>query len=171
MRGLFVISGCILVVATGTVWAQSLSAPPTSVRQVGVYECPNHPQIQATWPARCSICPAVLNCVPPSGTMVAGLTAVANRQQQAQQRAEEWRQRYRRYGYAYPQYMHPYPPPGYRYYPTQGYYYSRITGLYYFPESGYYYSPKTGQYYFYNVHTGRYYPALPGYEYYQRYGY
>ena len=170
MRRLFVISGCILVVATGTVLAQSLSAPPTRVRQVGIYGCPNHPEILATWPARCPLCQAVLGSVPPSGTTVASLTAVAYRQEQAQQ-AEEWRQRYRHYGNAYPQYAHPYPPPGYHYYPTQGYYHSGITGLYYFPESGYYYSPKTGQYYFYNVQTGRYYPAFPDYGYYQRYGY
>jgi hypothetical protein len=170
MRRLFVISGCILVVAAGTVLAQSLSAPPTSVRQLGIYGCPDHPEIQATWPARCPTCQAVLDRVPPPGTTVAALTAVADRQEQAQ-RAEEWRQRYRHYGATYPQYMHPYPPPGYHYYPTQGYYYSGSTGLYYFPESGYYYSPRTGQYFFYNVNTGRYYPALPGYEYYQRYGY
>jgi hypothetical protein len=170
MRGLFVISGCILVVATGTVLAQSLSAPPTSVRQLEIYGCPNHQEILATWPARCPLCQAVLGRVQPSGTAVATLTAVADRQEQAQ-RAEEWRQRYRHYGYAYPPYLHPYPPPGYDYNPTQGYYHSGITGLYYFPESGYYYSPRTGQYYFFNFNTGRYYPASPDYEYYQRHGY
>jgi hypothetical protein len=168
MRRLFVIGGCILAVATGTVSAQSLSAPPTSVRQVGIYGCLNHPEILATWPARCPICQAPLRGVPTSGATVARLAPVADRREQAQ-RAEEWRQRYRHYGSAYPPYARPYPPPGYDYYPTQGYYYSRSTGLYYFPESGYYYSPRTGQYFFYNVNTGRYYPALPGYEYYQRY--
>lgn len=175
------------ILVTSTVWAQDLhelSAPPTKVCQIGAYACPAHPEIQATWPGRCPLCQAVLAQVPPSAAMAVGLTAVAywNDQRIRQgergeelreqaQRAEEWRERYRHYGYAYPPYMHAYPPPGYHYFPTQGYYFNPNLGLYYFPNSGYFYSPRTGRYFFYNPDTGRYYPALPGYGYYPHEGY
>lgn len=46
--------------ATGTVLAQGWSPPPTRVCELGSYACPTHPEIRATWPARCPTCGAVL---------------------------------------------------------------------------------------------------------------
>ena len=199
MRVLFVIETCILAWTTGTAWAQSPSAALTRVCQIGVYGCPNHSDIQATWPARCPMCQAVLGQVPPSAATRVGPTAVADRDdrrrnEQARERArneelrerarrneelreqarrnEELRERerFRRFGYVYPPYTYVYPPRGY-YNPNYGYYY-------YDPSTGsyYYYNPNTGYYYYpnqgyyYNPNTGQYYYSNPG-NYYPNYGY
>ena len=50
----------ITLSTTGTVLAQGWSPPPTRVCELGSYACPNHLEIQATWPARCPTCGTVL---------------------------------------------------------------------------------------------------------------
>ena len=185
MKALIVIESCILAWTAGTTWAQGpgspdttgpWSAPPTRVREIGLYTCPNHLDIQATWPARCPICNAVLNQMQPA----ASTTAIADRddrerheREEARERArrdEESREHFRRYGYRYyppygysAPYTYAYPAPGYYYYPNLGYYYNPNLGYYYYPSSGYYYNPNTGQYYYYNPSTGQYYLVNPGY--------
>lgn len=62
----------VVILTTSTVLAQGLSAPPTRVCQLGDYACPTHAEIQATWPARCPICDAVLHQVPPPAFTLAG---------------------------------------------------------------------------------------------------
>jgi len=64
MRTLVMLTTIILALAmiyTGPVPGQS--APPTRVCELGLYQCPGHPQIQATWPARCPTCHNVLTRV------------------------------------------------------------------------------------------------------------
>ena len=184
MRTPAVVITLIVISTTGTAWTQGWAPPPTRVCEISSYACPDHPQIQATWPARCPLCQAVLSPWRLAPTAVVRPTAVADWREQARERQEElrkraewdekWREQYRHYdssGLTYPPYVYSYPPPGYHYFPGQAYFYSPNTGLYFFPSTGYYYSPRTGQYFFYNTNTGQYYPALPGYEYFKQRGY
>ncbi len=147
----------VVILTTSTVLAQGLSAPPTRVCQLGDYACPTHAEIQATWPARCPICDAVLHQVPPPAFTLAGFAPLFDmdsrrRDDEARERArreEESRERLRRYGYdygPYPPSAYAYPPPGYYYDPSHGYYYNPNLGSYYYPSSGYFYNRNTGQY-------------------------
>lgn len=63
MRTRAVIIVVIAISTAGAAWAQGWSAPPTRVSEVGQYGCPDHPQLQATWPARCPLCGMVLTPV------------------------------------------------------------------------------------------------------------
>ncbi len=102
-RTMAAVIGMLAVLATSTALAQVPAAPPTRVCQTGIYGCPAHPDILATWPARCPLCQTVLEAVPPSASTVAGVTPVAGRDDQYQngvtreiQRDQEWRERQRR---------------------------------------------------------------------------
>jgi hypothetical protein len=150
MRIAVIMETFILALAAGTTFAQSPSTAPTQVREVGVYTCPAHPDMQATWPAQCPICQTTLAQVQPSASTRVGTIAVADRDDRDRDRDRERDRRYgyRRYGYAYP-------PPGYRYYPNQGYYFNPNTGYYFYPNNGYFYDPRTGRYFYSN----------PGYSY------
>ncbi len=191
MKAWIVIESCILAWTAGMTWAQSpgspdamgsWSAPPTRVREIGVYVCPTHLDIQATWPARCPICSTVLSQVQPTANTI----AIADRdererhvREEARERARrEFRERNRPYGYRYyppygynAPYAYAYPAPGYFYYPNQGYYYNPNLGYYFYPNTGYYYNPNTGQYYSYNPNTGQYYIVTPGSGFSFRFGY
>jgi hypothetical protein len=164
----------IVILTTSTVLAQGLSAPPTRVRQLGNYACPAHAEIQATWPARCPICNAVLNQVQPSAITPVSFAPLFDmdsrrRDDEARERArreEESRERFRRYGYGYGYgYYAPhgygYPPQGYYYDPSRGYYYNPNVGSDYYPSSGYFYNRNTGQYSYGTPGNG----YAPNYEY------
>jgi hypothetical protein len=69
----------IVVLAPSTVLAQGVSAPPTRVCQIGGYGCPIHPDMQATWPARCPLCQTVLSTLPSSDAARAEVIPVAAR--------------------------------------------------------------------------------------------
>lgn len=184
MRTLVVVVSLIVVFAAGAILAAGQSTPPTRVCQIGVYACPNHSDMQATWPARCPICRTVLPAVRPSASTRFGTTAVADRgdrgrgeearerrqnevlREQARRherlrerarRNEELRERYRYYGSAYPPYTYVHPPQWYyyNYSPNGGYYYNPYTGYYY------YYYPNSGHYYS-SPYTGQYYYSTPG---------
>jgi len=180
-----VIAGIIIAaVATGTSWAQSLSAPPTKVDASGVHVWSLYPQIPAAEPVRDPIRQALAQGQPLAVTRVGlgpfidmdnrrrdeddaqrrrqdrELREQARRHEELRDRArrtEQWRERYRYYDRAYPPYTYSYPPRGYRYYdsPNGGYYHNPNTGYYYYPSRRYYYNPNTGQYYYSN----------PGYSY------
>ncbi|MCL5278798.1 MAG: hypothetical protein M1376_02695 [Planctomycetes bacterium] len=60
MRTPAIVLAAIMLSTTSAAWAQGWVAPPTRVGEVGHYTCPDHPQIQATWPARCPLCGMVL---------------------------------------------------------------------------------------------------------------
>jgi len=51
MRTRIRVVSLVVVLAACATLAPGQSAPPTRVRQLGVYQCPDHPEIQATWPA------------------------------------------------------------------------------------------------------------------------
>lgn len=166
MRVSIVIASCILAVATSMAWAQAPSVPPTRVCEIGTYACPNHTDIQATWPARCPMCQTVLTQVQPSADII----ALGGREEHERHEREEARERvrrefrehYRPYGYPYyAPYTYAAPPSGYFYYPSQGFYYNPSLGFYFYPNTGYYYNPYTGQYYYYNPNTRQYYYAYP----------
>jgi hypothetical protein len=60
MRTLLVVAASVIVSLACTALVQGGSAPPAEVGAIGSYVCPNHPDIRATWSARCPICQAVL---------------------------------------------------------------------------------------------------------------
>ena len=78
MRTLAAVMMLIAFLATSTVLGQGLSAPPTKVCQIGDYTCPMHPEIQATWPARCPLCQTMLTDAS-SGAAYTGVTPIAAR--------------------------------------------------------------------------------------------
>ena len=101
MKVQILLGGSILAWGACLSFAQAPSAPPTRVCQPGIYGCPAHADILATWPARCPLCQTVLGQVQPSA--VAGTTPVADRDdrrrdEEARERArnEELRERTRR---------------------------------------------------------------------------
>ncbi len=153
MKRWIMIASVIWALGTGTALAQDSAAAPTRVNETGVYVCPGHPDMAATWAARCPTCGTALNLVQPAATLI----PVGDRdreRREAERREEERRERYRRYygyyppyGYAYPQRFSA-PPAGFLYYPNFGYYYNPNTGIYYYPNTGYYYNPYTGQYFY-----------------------
>lgn len=184
MRTLVTIVSLIAASATCTALAQDRSAQPTDVRQTSVYICPSHPEIQATWPARCPMCQRMLSRIQLSLPADAGATLAADKDEKREteearearqneerrerqrneeareaRRNEELRERYPNYGYAYPYpnqgYTYVYPPQGYSYqYPYYGYY-PNYGYVSPYPYNGYYYNPNTG--YYYNPNTGAYY--------------
>lgn len=184
MRVLVMIACGTLAWATSTALAQDPSVSPTRVNEEGVYACPNHPDILATWPARCPICQTVLSPVPTAATQ---MTQMPGRNRQGGegnrgreqfrgevQRRNQFRGYYRPYGYppyaygyrpyAYgyrpPLYFGP-PPAGYFYYPNRGFYYNPGIGLYYYPSRGYFYSPYYRRYYSYRPGQGYFYFQIP----------
>jgi hypothetical protein len=60
MRTRLVVAASVIVSLACTALVQGGSAPPAEVGAIGSYVCPNHPDIRATWSARCPICQAVL---------------------------------------------------------------------------------------------------------------
>jgi len=78
MRVFVIVISLTVVLATCAALAPGQSAPPTSVRQIGVYQCPNHPEIQATWPAQCPSCGTVLQTAQPFNAARAGTVFVAD---------------------------------------------------------------------------------------------
>jgi len=164
MRALAMVESCILALTMGTAWGQDLSAAPTWVRPMGVYACPSDPDIQAIW----LVGERALGQVQPFAFTRVGLGPMIDmdnrrrddedrerrRQEQLRQqtqRNEEWRERYRSYGYAYPPFAYAHPRLGpYSYDPYTGYYYNPNTGQYYYvrPAPGYsgYHYPNSGQY-------------------------
>jgi hypothetical protein len=185
MRTLVTIAGLIAALTAGTALGQGESTASTSVRELGSYACPRHPEFQATWPARCPVCRTVL-----SRTDMITPTLVADedneRRDEENQGREETREREERrernyyrynypYGYYYPHRGYYYNPrTGYYYYPSRRYYYNPRTGYYYYPSRRYYYNPRTGYYYypsrgyFYNPYTGRHYYPHRGFPEYDR---
>ncbi|MCL5281384.1 MAG: hypothetical protein M1376_15910 [Planctomycetes bacterium] len=188
MNAKAIIGGSILALSACLSYAQSPSAPLTRVCQPGLYGCPAHADILATWPARCPLCQTVLSQVPPS---TAGTTQVADRddrrrndeEARERQRNEELREQARRneerrerglsdeearerarrneeLRERYPYYGYV-PPYGYAA-PPQGYYYYPEQGYYYNPNLGYYYYPNTG--YYYNPNNRQYYYYSPNTE-------
>ena len=156
MKRWIMIASVIWALGTGTAFAQDSSAAPTRVNETGVYVCPSHPDLAATWAARCPACGTVLNLVQPAATLTQ-VIPVGGREQEERERArreEERREQYRRYYGYYPPYGYTYPrryyapPSGFLYYPNFGYYYNPNTGIYYYPSTGYYYNPYTGQYFY-----------------------
>jgi hypothetical protein len=181
MRVWFIVASGILVWATGTALAQDPSVLPTRVNEEGIYACPNHPDILATWPARCPTCQTVLSPVPSAAVTSAETIPVAaqnryprdedredrerrERFQDEARRRREFGYRYYRpypYGYVYPPRFYGRLPFGYQYYPNFGYYYNPNIGLYYYPNMGYFYSPYTGRYYYYSPGQGYFYFQFP----------
>lgn len=71
MRTGVTIVGLISISAACTAHAQNAWAP-TEVQKVTVYACPGHPQIMATWPARCPYCNSTLRPVAAAGGAARG---------------------------------------------------------------------------------------------------
>jgi hypothetical protein len=75
MRTAVTIASLVAVLAACATLAPGQSPPPTRVRQFGLYQCPDHPEIQATWPAQCPTCGTTLQAVEPrniaAGTVLA----------------------------------------------------------------------------------------------------
>lgn len=186
MKTLVIVGSLVIGLATGTAFARDVASPPTKVSAIGFYGCSVHPQVQATWPARCPICQTVLPAALPSASTDLGATAAidrndrrrdenagarnrnqelreqARRHEQLRERArrdEELRERYRYDRHAYPprRYHYDYPPR--RYY----YDYSPYGRYHYNPRTGHYYYPNSG--YYYSPDTGQYYYSNPGYSY------
>jgi hypothetical protein len=65
MRTSVLLASFVLLYASHTAGAQSPWDPPAEVGKIGVYACRSHPEIQATWPARCPICRTVLSVMRP----------------------------------------------------------------------------------------------------------
>jgi hypothetical protein len=107
----------IPILTTCTVFAQGLAAAPTRVARIGSYTCLNHPQIQATWPARCPLCGTALQAVQPlnaaAGTMLVADANYAD-QDEGNQAQSQWQNQ--PYG-SQPYYSSPQPPQ----YGNQGY--------------------------------------------------
>lgn len=183
MRTVAVVIAFLGVSAPRVVLAQVPAPPPTRVCEIGLYACPTHADILATWPARCPMCQTVLSRVQPSAFTLVSLgplidmegrrreedekarEAQRNKElrEQARRNAELWG-RYPNYGYYPPGgYPYTYPPPGYAYQYPYNYYYNPNTGQYEYvypgyayPYGAYSYNPNTGQY-SYNPNAGQYY--------------
>lgn len=176
MRARVIAASLIVAVATGTGLAQSMSAPPTRVGEIGLYAGRPDSQISASWPVGSPICQTPLTQAQPLAVTPVGLGPFidmdnrrwdeddAKRRQREQElkeqarREQEFRERSRSYGYAYPPYPYDYPAHGYYYSPSAGYQY-RSNGYYSYLNSGqysqpYYYRPPG---YYYPNH-GYYYP-------------
>jgi hypothetical protein len=154
MKRWIMIVSVIWVLATGTALAQDSAAAPTRVNETGVYVCPSHPDLAATWAARCPACGTVLNLVQPAATLIPVGRDRERREEERRERFRRYYGYYPPYGYAYPRRFYG-PPAGFQYYPNFGYYYNPSTGIYYYPSTGYYYNPYTGQYFY----------TAPGYNY------
>jgi len=175
MRGQIILGAGILALLTCVSWAQEPAAPPTRVSESGIYGCPNHPDILATWPARCPTCQTALSLVEPSAAASPEVTTTADpRHGEGRERAEAGARRFperarphaefrfRPYrGHGYPPRFYGRPPLGYQYYPNYGYYYNPSLGFYYYPNTGYFYNPYTGQYYSYTPGQGYFYFQIP----------
>jgi hypothetical protein len=150
MAVLVMVESCILALTTGTAFTQGLAALSTG--PIGIYACPSHPGAQA---AGLSGDAAVGRAQPFAFTRV-GLGPPIDmdsrrwdeedrekrRKEELRRQAprnEEWRERYRNYGYAYPPFAHAHP---------------RLGPYYYDVFTGYYYNPATGQYYYVNPGRG-----------------
>jgi hypothetical protein len=104
MKTLITAVTLIVVLAACTTLAPSQAPPPTRVRQLGLYQCPDHPEIQATWPAQCPVCGTALQAVAPFRSAASTVfVADAN------------------YPNAYPGGQSYYPPPQMPQYGNQGY--------------------------------------------------
>jgi len=183
MRGLFIIGIGIIAVAIGTAFALAPLAPPTRVGQSGLYACPNHSEIQATWPAQCPFCRTVLRQVQSPALIhvsLAPLIDMDNRrwdedEAKERRRKEELREQYYSHSYAYPpggysytyprEYSYTYPPRTYTYPdPRSRYYDYPRNQLYpYDPHARYYRDPATGRSYRMNPR-----PGYPSDKYYRR---
>ena len=62
MRSLVIIASIVLA-SVACMTAQSRWSPPAEARTIAVFTCPGHPQIMATWPARCPYCDTLLRRV------------------------------------------------------------------------------------------------------------
>jgi hypothetical protein len=103
MRAQAIVGVSMPALLTCLSFAQGPSAPPTRVCQPGIYGCPAHTDILATWPTLCPLCQAVLEAGPPSASTVGDVTPVAGRDDQRgngvteqMQRDQQWRERARR---------------------------------------------------------------------------
>jgi hypothetical protein len=197
MKAVAIIGGLVLGMAAYTTLAQQgPAASPTKVGEVGVYACPIHTQIQATWPARCPLCQTVLQAVPPSVPVSVGVvppsmpangsvvppSGAANlgvapptdannprQEEEAQRNALLSQQRaLRAQGL-----RNPYLPEFYRYYygyvyPRDGYAYG-VPPTYLYPGQRSYSGPAPG--YYYNPGLGSYYNPNTGFYYYPNQGY
>jgi hypothetical protein len=151
MGVLVMVESCILALTTGTALARGLAALPRPIGSTAISACPSHPGAQATG----LIGEAVLDQGQPFVFTRVGLGPAVDmdsrRQHEEDQerrrkeqlrcqapRNEEWRERYRNYGYAYPPFARAHP---------------RLGPYYYDIYTGYYYNPDTGQYY--RVNPGR----------------
>jgi hypothetical protein len=154
MRVLVLVASWILALTAGTALAQGLAALPMSMRPVGIYAGPSHPGAPVTgllgegaWGQGQ---PLAFTRV---GVDLGPAVDMDNRRQDEEDRErrrqeqlrrqaprnEEWRQRYRNYGYAYPPFARAHP---------------RLGPYYYDVFTGYYYNPDTGQYYYVNPGRG-----------------
>ena len=132
MRTFIAAVSLVAVLAACAALAPGQSAPLTRVGPLGIYQCPDHPEIQATWQARCPTCGTALQAVQlfdAAGDMVPIATADYPDQDQPQPRNPPYSdQRY-------------YPPPQTGQYGNQGYYPYPPSGQY--GSQGY---PPSGQY-------------------------
>ena len=60
MRTMVIVISLVVGMTAYAAFAPDQAAPPTVVGERGIYECPNHAEIQATWPAQCPTCQTVL---------------------------------------------------------------------------------------------------------------
>ena len=63
MRAFIAVASLAAVLAACAALAPGQSAPPAPVGPLGIYQCPDHPEIQATWQARCPTCGTPLQAV------------------------------------------------------------------------------------------------------------
>lgn len=191
MRTTVVVIAFLGACAPGVILAQAPAAPPTRVCEIGLYGCPSHAEIRATWPAQCPTCGTVLSPVPVPrlvrvsvpvdiGPMIDMDARRRDEDEKARQARQEElaREQTRRNAEAWGRYPnYGYYPPGTTYQYPYNYYYNPGTGQYEFrnpqyayPYGAYSYNPGTGQYsynpgmgqYSYNPNTGQYQYMNPG---------
>jgi hypothetical protein len=109
MRTFVITVSLIAVVAACGAIASGQLAQPAQVRQIDIYECPAHPDILATWPARCPTCGAQLQALPPSPEAGAGTLFVADTNYYAGQAYPPYPPNPPYTGQAYPSYSPSYP--------------------------------------------------------------
>jgi hypothetical protein len=114
MRTWIIAASLTVVLALCATLAPGQSASPTRVREIGLYNCPDHPEIQATWPAQCPRCGTTLQTVQLFNTAVSTVQGIDTDEDQDQGFSPQ------------PQWLHqPYGPPGYYPYPEPAQYNSQ----------------------------------------------
>ncbi|MCL5281387.1 MAG: hypothetical protein M1376_15925 [Planctomycetes bacterium] len=140
MRTFIAAVSLVVILAIGAALAPGQSASSSRVGPLGIYQCPDHPGIQATWQAQCPTCGASLQAVQ-SLDAAADTTPIADTNYPYPGQSRSPNAPYGSSYYDPPQYgSQGYPPSNQYGYPPSGQY-----GTQGYPPSQYRYPP-SGQY-------------------------